>query len=45
MQAQDYTEFEAKFYPVDKEEYRKRLLSIGAKLTIPERKMIRIKLL
>ncbi len=38
----DYTEFEAKFYPVDKEEYRKKLLSIGAKLTIPERKMIRV---
>lgn len=42
MNTQDYTEFEAKFYPVNKEEYRKRLLSIGAKLTIPERKMIRI---
>lgn len=38
----DYTEFEAKFYPVNKEEYRKKLLSIGAKLVIPERKMIRI---
>lgn len=38
----DYTEFEAKFYPVDKEEYRKKLSSIGAKLVIPERKMIRI---
>jgi len=38
----DYTEFEAKFYPVDKEEYRKKLISIGAKLIIPERKMIRI---
>ena len=36
------TEFEAKFYPVDKEEYRKKLLSIGAKLDIPERKMIRV---
>lgn len=35
------TEFEAKFYPVNKEEYRKKLLSIGAKLAIPERKMIR----
>lgn len=38
----DYTEFEAKFYPVNKEEYRKKLSSIGAKLVIPERKMIRI---
>ncbi len=38
----DYTEYEAKFYPVDKEEYRKKLLSIGAILAIPERKMIRI---
>jgi Adenylate cyclase, class 2 (thermophilic) len=35
------TEFEAKFYPVNKEEYRKKLLSVGAKLTIPERKMLR----
>lgn len=35
------TEFEAKFYPVNKEEYRKKLLSLGAKLVIPERKMIR----
>jgi predicted adenylyl cyclase CyaB len=42
MNNKDYTEFEAKFYPVDKEEYRKKLLSIGAKLTIPERKMIRM---
>lgn len=36
------TEFEAKFYPVDKDSYRKKLLSIGAKLTIPERKMRRV---
>lgn len=36
------TEFEAKFYPVNKEEYRKKLQSIGAKLVIPERKMRRI---
>lgn len=36
------TEFEAKFYPVDKEVYRKKLKSVGAKLVIPERKMIRI---
>lgn len=35
-------EFEAKFYPVNKDEYRKKLLAIGAKLTIPERKMRRI---
>lgn len=42
MNTQDYTEFEAKFYPVNKDEYRKKLLSIGAKLVIPERKMIRI---
>ena len=42
MNNKDYTEFEAKFYPVNKEEYRKKLLSIGAKLGIPERKMIRV---
>jgi predicted adenylyl cyclase CyaB len=42
MNKNDYTEFEAKFYPVDKEEYRKKLLSIGAKLTILERKLVRI---
>lgn len=36
------TEFEAKFYPVNKDEYRKRLLSIGAKLLRSERKMIRV---
>ena len=35
------TEFEAKFYPVNKEEYRKKLKEVGAKLVIPERKMIR----
>jgi hypothetical protein len=29
MNDTDFTEFEAKFYPVDKEEYRKKLLSIG----------------
>jgi len=38
----DYTEFEVKFYPVDKEEYRKKLQQIGAKLLISERKMIRL---
>lgn len=36
------TEYEAKFYPVDKEEYRKKLESIGAKLLRKERKMIRV---
>ena len=41
MNIQDSTEFEAKFYPVNKDEYRKKLLSIGAKLKIKERKMIR----
>ena len=38
---QDITEYEAKFYPVNKEEYRKKLESLGAKLIIPERKLIR----
>jgi len=42
MKNTDYTEFEAKFYPVDKEEYRKKLFKVGAKLVIPERKMIRV---
>lgn len=42
MITKDYTEFEAKFYPVNKEEYRKKLLAIGAKLDVSERKMIRI---
>lgn len=36
------TEFEAKFYPVNKEEYRKRLKSIGAKLSVSERKLKRV---
>ncbi|MGI5826451.1 MAG: CYTH domain-containing protein [Patescibacteria group bacterium] len=35
------TEFEAKFYPVNKEEYRQKLREIGAKLIVPERKMKR----
>ena len=35
------TEFEAKFYPVDKEKYREKLKLIGAHLVIPERKMRR----
>ena len=42
MKNSDFTEFEAKFYPVNKVEYRKNLLGIGAKLDIPERKMIRV---
>jgi adenylate cyclase class IV len=42
MNKVDYTEYEAKFYPVDKELYRKRLVSIGAVLLLPERKMIRV---
>lgn len=42
MNIKDYTEFEAKFYPINKEKYRKKLLSVGAKLVIPERKMIRV---
>lgn len=42
MNNKSYTEFEAKFYPVIKEEYRKKLLGIGAELHIPERKMIRV---
>lgn len=37
----DTTEYECKFYPVNKAEYRKKLESLGAVLTIPERKMIR----
>lgn len=36
------TEFEAKFYPVNKVEYREKLLSLGAQLLFPERKMRRI---
>lgn len=37
----DITEYEAKFYPVKKEEYRQKLKTIGAELVIPERKMVR----
>jgi adenylate cyclase class IV len=37
-----YIEFEAKFYPVNKEEYRKKLQAIGAKLIISERKLLRV---
>ena len=33
------TEFEAKFYPVNKEEFRKKLKDLGAKLVFSERKM------
>lgn len=42
MNKGDFTEFEAKFYPIDKEKYREKLTSIGAKLIVPERKMLRI---
>lgn len=38
----DNIEFEAKFYPVDKNEYRKKLQQIGAKLLRSERKMNRV---
>lgn len=38
----DDIEFEAKFYPIDKTELRNKLISVGAKLVIPERKMIRL---
>lgn len=37
-----YIEFEAKFYPINKEQYRRKLESVGAKLLIPERKMVRV---
>ena len=37
-----YIEFEAKFYPVDKVRFREKLKRIGAKLLIPERKMVRL---
>ena len=35
------TEFEAKFFPIKKEEFRKKLKKIGAKLLFAERKMCR----
>src|SRR3989304_6767197 len=38
----NYTEFEAKFYPVNKVAYRKKLKKLGAVLVIPERKMLRV---
>src|SRR5690348_15613870 len=41
MQADSFTEFECKFYPIDKEAFRGKLTDIGAKLVIPERKMRR----
>ncbi len=37
----NFTEFEAKFYPVDKDEYREKLNKIGAQLVTSERKMRR----
>ncbi len=33
------TEFEAKFYPIDKDCFRKKLPELGAELIVPERKM------
>lgn len=41
MNTNDTTEYEAKFYPVDKDSYREKLKGLGAKLTDPERKMRR----
>src|SRR5690349_2354298 len=38
---QEYKEYEAKFYPVNKESYREKLRNIGAVLITPERKMRR----
>lgn len=35
------TEFEVKFYPINKEEYRRKLTLLGAKCINPERKMRR----
>ena len=35
-------EFEAKFYPIEKTTFRKKLQEIGAMLVIPERKMRRV---
>ena len=35
------TEFEAKFFPIKKEEFRKKLKQIGARQLFPERKMRR----
>lgn len=37
-----FTEFEAKFYPVDKEKFRETLKNVGASLVTSERKMRRI---
>lgn len=36
------TEFEVKFFPINKEEYRKKLKKIGSRLVLLERKMKRI---
>lgn len=37
----DFIEFEAKFYPVDKDGYRTKLNTLGARLVTPERLMRR----
>lgn len=42
MQTKDITEYEAKFYPVNKDDYRAKLKSMGAKLLRAERKMTRV---
>lgn len=42
MKQNDNTEFEAKFGPIEKSEYRKKLKSVGAKLESPEHIMRRI---
>lgn len=42
MNLKDTTEYEAKFYPVNKDGYRAKLKSLGAVLLHPERKMVRI---
>lgn len=34
-------EYEAKFYPIDKKEFREKLISVGADLVVKERKMRR----
>jgi adenylate cyclase, class 2 len=41
MNQPDDTEFEAKFYPIEKDEYRDKLKSLGGKLVASERKMKR----
>lgn len=42
MDLKDNIEFEAKFYPVNKDEYRNLLKNKGAILKVSERKMLRI---